>query len=96
VLARKSRAWYAGAMRAQPRGREGTPDRPYSALNLRLTLAAFGLVVALALAVLAFRSGHAVLGGLSLLVAVTAVVDLVVIQSRRSARRRTSGGKRPS
>jgi hypothetical protein len=83
-------------MRAQPRGREGTPDRPYSALNLRLALAVFGLVVSLALAVLAFRSGYALLAGLALLVAVTAVVDLLVIQSRRSARRRSSGGKRPS
>jgi hypothetical protein len=96
VLARGFRAWYAGAMRAQPRGREGTPDRPYSALNLRLALAAFGLIVSMALAVLAFRRGYPLLGWLSVLVAVTAVVDLLVVQSRRSARRRTSGGDGPS
>jgi Flp pilus assembly protein TadB len=83
-------------MRAQPRGRQGTPERPYSALNLRLALAAFGLVVSLAGAVLAFGRGYSVLGLLSALVAVTAVVDLVVVQSRRRARRRARRGAHPS
>lgn len=79
-------------MRSQPRGREGTPEHPYSALNLRLALAAFGLVISTALAVVAFSGGYALLGWLSVLVAVTAVVDLLVIQFRRSARRRASRG----
>jgi hypothetical protein len=83
-------------MRAQPRGREGTPERPYSALNLRLALAAFGLIVSIAFAVVAFRGGYALLGWLSVLLAVTAVVDLLVIQFRRSARRRTSRRENPS
>jgi membrane protein YdbS with pleckstrin-like domain len=83
-------------MRAQPRGREGTPERPYSALNLRLALAAFGLIVSIAFAVVAFRGGYALLGSLSVLLAVTAVVDLLVIQFRRSARRRTGRRENPS
>jgi hypothetical protein len=59
-------------------------------------LAAFGLVVSTVLAVLAFSRGYALLGWLSVLIAVTAVVDLLVIQSRRSARRRTRRGDGPS
>jgi hypothetical protein len=74
-------------MRAQPRGRAGTTDRPFSALDLRLALAVFGLVVSAACAVLFFRGGHLLFAALSILLAAIAVVDLLVIQLRRKARR---------
>ena len=63
-----------------------------SALNLRLVLAAFGAVVCLVLGVLALD----VFGVLPALVlfalAAVAVVDLVVVQRRRSARARAHAG----
>jgi hypothetical protein len=76
---------------AQPPGRRGTVDRPYSALNLRLILAAFGFVVCTVLSVLLFRVGWRVPAWLLLGWAVVAVVDMVVVQLRRRARRRTEG-----
>jgi membrane protein YdbS with pleckstrin-like domain len=76
---------------AQPPGRRGTVDRPYSALNLRLVLAALGLVSSVVLALVSFGVGLDALGVL-LVLAVVAVVDLVVVQLRRRARRRTEGG----
>jgi membrane protein implicated in regulation of membrane protease activity len=75
-------------MRSQRRGARGDVRRPYSALNLRLVLATFGLVTC---AVLAFLVGRAGLTGLAVVLAVlavVAVVDIVVIQRRRTARRR--------
>ena len=75
-------------MRAQPRGRRGTPDRPYTALDLRLVLAAFGLVASAVFALLLFWFGDDLLGWALVLVAATAAADLVVVQRRRSARRR--------
>ncbi len=60
----------------------------YSALNLRLVLASFGLVVCVVLGVLALRAELPVLGAVLLALATVAVVDLVVIQRRRNARRR--------
>src|SRR5690348_11898700 len=42
----------------QPRGARGTVGHPYSALNLRLVLAIFGLVSCTVLAVLAARVGY--------------------------------------
>jgi hypothetical protein len=60
----------------------------YSALNLRLLLASFGLVVCVALGVLALRAELPVLGAVLLVFAAVAVVDLVVVQRRRIARRR--------
>jgi len=75
-------------MRAQPRGSRGTPDRPYSALNLRLALAAFGLVMSVLLAVLLFQGDNLLLAWAAVLLAVVAAVDLVVVQLRRRARRR--------
>ncbi len=77
----------------QPPGRRGTIDEPYSPLNLRLVLAAFGFVVCTVLAVLLFRSGHTVGGWLLLAWAAVAVVDLVVVQLRRRARRRAEGNR---
>jgi membrane protein YdbS with pleckstrin-like domain len=77
---------------AQPAGRRGTVDRPYSALNLRLVLAALGLISSAVLALVSFGVGLDALGWVLLLLAVVAVVDLVVVQLRRRARRRTEGG----
>jgi hypothetical protein len=78
----------------QPRGRRGTVEEPYSPLNLRLVLALFGLVVCTILAVLLFRAGWTVPGWLLTAWAVAAAVDAVVIQLRRRARARTSGGRK--
>jgi hypothetical protein len=75
----------------QPRGRRGTVGRPYSALNLRLALAAFGLVVSVVFAVLLLRAGITFFGWLFIALAVVAVVDLVVVQLRRRARRHAEG-----
>lgn len=77
----------------QPRGRRGTVEEPYSPLNLRLALAVFGLVVCTVLAVLLFRSGWALPGWLLTAWAVAAVIDIVVVQMRRRARRRAEGNR---
>jgi hypothetical protein len=71
----------------QPPGRRGTVGHPYSALNLRLVLAGFGLVTSVVFAVLLLRAGAAPYGWLFVALAVVAAVDLVVIQLRRRARR---------
>ncbi|GIF07967.1 hypothetical protein [Actinoplanes siamensis] len=76
----------------QPHGRRGTVEEPYSPLNLRLILAAFGLVVCAVLAVLLFRAGWTVPGWLLVVWAVVALGDIVVIQVRRRARDRAEGG----
>lgn len=81
---------------AQPPGRRGTVEEPYSALNLRLVLAAFGFVVCTVLAVLLFRAGWIVPGWLLLAWAVVAVIDMVVVQLRRRARKRAEGGRHHS
>jgi hypothetical protein len=73
---------------AQPPDRRGTVGHPYTALNLRLVFALFGLAVSAVLAFLVFRAGMAVLGWVLLLLTVVAVVDLVVISMRLLARRR--------
>ena len=78
---------------AQPPGRRGTVDQPYSPLNLRLALAAFGFVVCTVLSILMFRGGWTVPAWLLAAWAVAAVVDMVVIQFRRRARRRAEGGQ---
>lgn len=61
---------------------------PYSALNLRLALASFGLVLTVVLGVLVARAGHEVLAGILFALTVVTIVDLVVISRRRAARRR--------
>lgn len=76
------------AMKAQPRGRRGTHDRPNSALNLRLLLAGFGLVMSTVLAVLAAQAGLTWAAVALGVLALVAAVDLVVVQRRRRARRR--------
>jgi hypothetical protein len=81
---------------AQPPGRRGTVGEPYSALNLRLVLAAFGFVVCTVLAVVLWRQGWTVPGWLLAAWALVAAVDLVVVQLRRRARRRDEGGRKHS
>ncbi|SNT25136.1 hypothetical protein SAMN05421812_10420 [Asanoa hainanensis] len=76
----------------QPRGARGTVGHPYTALNLRLVLAAFGLVVFAVLTWLAARADLLVLAVLCGVVVLTAAVDLVVIQHRRRARHRAEPG----
>jgi membrane protein implicated in regulation of membrane protease activity len=77
----------------QPHGRRGTVDEPYSPLNLRLVLAAFGFVVCTVLSVLLFHAGWTLPGWLLLAWAVVALVDVVVVQLRRRARRRAEGDR---
>jgi len=76
---------------AQPPGRRGTVDEPYSPLNLRLVLAAFGFVVCTVLAIWLFHAGWPVPGWLLLAWAAVAVIDMVVVQLRRRARKRDEG-----
>lgn len=76
------------ATRSQPRGRKGTVGHAYSALNMRLVLATFGLLVSAALGVLALRADLPWLAVLLGVLTVVAAADLVVIQRRRAARRR--------
>jgi membrane protein YdbS with pleckstrin-like domain len=80
------------AGKSQPRGARGTVGHPYSALNLRLVLALFGLVVCTVLAILAWWADLVWLAVVLAVLAVVAVVDLVVIQRRRRARRREEPG----
>jgi hypothetical protein len=72
----------------QPRGARGTVEHPYSALNLRLVLAGFGLASCAVLAGLAFSLGYPVVGVIAMVFAVVAIIDLIVIQRRRQRRRR--------
>jgi len=76
------------AARQQPRRAKGTVGHPYSALNLRLVLASFGLVICVVFGVLLARADQAVLAVILGVFAVVAAVDLVVVQRRRAARRR--------
>ncbi|MEV6491776.1 DUF6343 family protein [Actinoplanes sp. NPDC051633] len=78
-------------MFSQPPGRKGTVEHPYSALNLRLVLALFGLVSSTVFAVLAFRAGWTAAGWILAVIALTAAVDVVVVQKRRRARRKVQG-----
>jgi hypothetical protein len=77
----------------QPRRSRGTVGHPYSALNLRLALASFGLVLCAGLAVVLFWRHLPIPGAFLVLLAITALVDIVVIQLRRRARRRADPGQ---
>ncbi|GAB1691703.1 hypothetical protein [Krasilnikovia sp. M28-CT-15] len=81
---------------AQPPGRRGTVGHPYSALNLRLVLALFGVVVCSVLAVLLWRGGWTLPAWLLAAWALVAAVDAVVVQLRRRARRRAEGDRHHS
>lgn len=79
-------------IQAQPPGRRGTVERPYSALNLRLGLALFGLVFCgLGAAALLIWTPLHVLAWILVALAVIAAVDAVVVQARRRARRGEKG-----
>jgi hypothetical protein len=74
---------------AQPRGARGTAGHEYSALNLRLALASFGLVCLLVLAGILFGVRRPILAIPALILAAITVADIVVVQLRRRQRRRT-------
>lgn len=82
--------------RSQPRGARGTVGHAYSALNLRLLFALFGLVSCAVLGVLFARADLAVPAVILGVLAAVAAVDLVVVQRRRAARRREEPGVRHS
>ncbi|GAA4200511.1 hypothetical protein GCM10022252_53830 [Streptosporangium oxazolinicum] len=68
--------------------KSGTHDHPRSALNLRLFLASFGLVVCAALAILSAWAGITALAVSLAVLAAVAVVDIVVLGIRIARRRR--------
>lgn len=70
--------------------KRGTVERPYSALNLRLALALFGLVVFGAGALLLARTASPAMAVASGAVALVALVNAIVVQRRRIQRRRRS------
>ena len=74
---------------SQPKGARGTVGHPYSALNLRLVLATFGLLACAALAGVLLWRDYLAAGIAAAVLAAVALVDLVVIQRRRRQRRRT-------
>jgi membrane protein YdbS with pleckstrin-like domain len=78
---------------SQPRGARGTVGHPYSALNLRLVLAAFGFLACAVLTGLLAWAGQPVWALVAALFAVVALVDLVVVQLRRRQRRREDPAK---
>ncbi|MCW2643322.1 MAG: hypothetical protein JWP76_5628 [Dactylosporangium sp.] len=79
---------------AQPRGARGTHGHPYSALNLRLVLASFGLVTCALLAIALLWIGSRALAVVTGVLALLALVDLVVVQLRRRQARPTGPGRR--
>lgn len=83
-------------IRSQRRSARGTVGHAYSALNLRLLFAAFGLLACAVLAFVSIRAGLPVLAVVLAALAVVAAVDLVVVQRRRSARRREQPGAKHS
>jgi hypothetical protein len=80
-------------MRSQRRGARGTVGHPYSALNLRLVLAVFGFVTSAVLGALVLAAGFTWLAIALFALAATALVDSVVVELRRRARRREGGGR---
>ena len=82
-------------MRAQPPGRRGTVGHPYSALNLRLVLATFGLITSGVFAALLLRAGFQVLGWAFTALAVFVEGEVVGAENhilRRNRDRLTVGG----
>jgi len=67
-------------------GPRGSIEHPESALELRLVLAAFGLVVCAIGAVLAAVADMPVVAVLLGVFAAVALVDIVVVQRRRNGR----------
>jgi hypothetical protein len=66
---------------------EGSFEHPRSALELRLVLAAFGVVTFTALAVGLFWAGFPVGGWVAAALALVAAVNTAVVQYRRVQRR---------
>jgi uncharacterized membrane protein YqjE len=64
---------------------------PYSALNLRLALAGFGLVTCVILAAILWRYDATLAAAVAGAAALIALIDMVVIQERRRQRRREEG-----
>ncbi|HLU45198.1 MAG TPA: DUF6343 family protein [Natronosporangium sp.] len=83
-------------MRSQRRSARGTVGHAYSALNLRLLLAIFGLVAFVVLAVISALLDQTVLAVILAVLALVAVVNIVVVQRRRAARKREQPGVRHS
>lgn len=79
--------------RAQARG---TVGHPYSALNLRLALAIFGLVSFTALAVVLFVWDLPAWGIACAVVAAIAAVNIAVVQRRRMQRKQEQPGVKHS
>lgn len=83
-------------IRSQRSTARGTVGHAYSALNLRLVFASFGLLICAVLAFVSVRAELPVLAvGFAALV-VVAAIDIAVIQRRRSARCREEPGARHS
>ncbi len=72
-------------IRPQPHGATGTHDNPYSALRLRLVLAAFGVLAFGLLAVLAAELDHLLLAAVLALPALIGVIDAAVVILRLRA-----------
>jgi len=73
----------------QPPGRRGSVGQAYSALNLRLGLALFGLVFCTAAGIVLLLVAHLpVFGWILIGLAVLAAIDAIVVQARRRARAR--------
>jgi membrane protein implicated in regulation of membrane protease activity len=83
-------------VRSQRRSARGTVGHAYSALNLRLLLAIFGLVAFVVLAVISALLDQTVLAVILAVLALVAVVNIVVVQRRRAARKREQPGVRHS
>ncbi len=74
----------------------GTVGHPYSALNLRLAFAIFGLASFAALTVALLWAGEPAFAVVTGVVAAIAIVNIVVVQRRRAQRRREEPGVRHS
>ncbi len=74
----------------------GTVGHPYSALNLRLALAVFGLVSMAALTVVLIWLGYPGFAIATGAIAAVAAVNAVVVQRRRVQRRRREHGVKHS
>ena len=75
---------------------DGTVEHPYSALNLRLVLASFGFVTMTALTLVLLWLKLIPLAIVCGIIAMTACVDIAVIQRRRAERRRREPGTQHS
>jgi uncharacterized membrane protein YqjE len=75
---------------------DGTVEHPYSALNLRLLLASFGFVSMTVLTLVLLWLRLTPLAVICAVIAMTACVDIAVIQRRRAERRRREPGTRHS